>query len=377
MSRKKKILFLIPSLVGGGAERVLINMLQKFDYKRFDVDLCVGINRGIYFKEIPEEVKLIELFNSSYLEKAFIFLHRQINSQILLKILINRKIRDKYDVGVSFIDSTYTDFLLFLGDKIKQKVAWVHSSYTTYINYSRFYKGKYKTRLLNKRYKKIDKIIFVSNDSRIEFENIFGEFSKSYVIYNILNVEGIKYKALEEIKVDDYSDRINIVAMGSLYPVKGYEKLICATKKLKEDKLPFKVRILGNGYLKKELHNLITTLELDECVELLGFISNPYPILKAADIFVMTSLSEALPTSLCEAMILGLPCVVTDCSGCREIVGNGEYGIMTGQTIDEIYSGIKTLITSQEYRNKYSTLALKRAEIFNDSLTLEKIYSIL
>jgi glycosyltransferase involved in cell wall biosynthesis len=91
----------------------------------------------------------------------------------------------------------------------------------------------------------------------------------------------------------------------------------------------------------------------------------------------MTSVSEALPTALCEAMILGLPCLVTDCSGCRELAGNGEFALMTGQSVNEISNGLKDLILDDSLREKYKTKSLERSSIFNDREIIEKIYSFL
>ena len=146
-SSRLKVLFLIHSLEEGGAERVLTNMLKMFDFKRFEVHLCVVENRGIYFKEVPEKVKVIRLFNHILLSRILIKLHVKFNMNLYLRLVVNAQVRDHYDVGISFLDSAYTDFLFFLGKKIKRKITWVHSSYKTYSNFGRFYKGAYKKRI--------------------------------------------------------------------------------------------------------------------------------------------------------------------------------------------------------------------------------------
>ncbi len=376
-SQLKKILFIIPSLEGGGAERVLINILEKFDYTKYVVDVCVGISGGVYFREIPKEVKTKILFNFRILEKALIYFYRRFNSRILLSLIINKKYRGDYDVGIAFTDCPYTDIMLCLKGKIKKKIAWVHASYYSNYNYKKFYKNSYKNRLIKYRYNKLDTIVFVSNDSRLEFQKIFGEFVNTVVIYNILNAQGIKLKALSTIDLTFENDICHIIAVGHLRPVKAFDKLIHVARKLMDDGIKFKIRILGSGHMFNKLLRLIKTLNVGSCVELLGFKSNPYPFIKASDIFIMTSISEALPTALCEAIILGLPCIVTDCSGCREIVEGGKFGMMTGQTINEIYNGLKVLITDHELRNKYKIKALERAMIFDDTRTLKRIYSIL
>lgn len=363
--------------MGGGAERVLINLLKKFDYKEYTVDLLVGINKGIYFDEVPSNVKTKFLFQSQFFERLLGFLFRTLGLRFLVKILVNNKITSTYDAGISFIDSHYTDYLLCLGTKLKKKIAWVHASYGSYDNYSRFYKGRYKERLIKLRYKKLDRIVFVSNDSRGEFMQIFGQSYNTDVIYNIIDVEGVKSKANEIEGVNIGINKIHIISLGSLLPVKAFDRLILAADMLKDDGLNFIISILGTGYLLKELTLLITSLGVESYVEFLGYKSNPYPFLKSSDIFIMTSKSEALPTALCEAMVLGKPCIVTNCSGCRELVGNGEYGLMVDQNVYSIYQGLRELIVNHDKREYFAARSTERALIFNDQIVLNKIYSIL
>ncbi len=377
IERKQKILFIIPSLEEGGAERVLINMLNKFDYERFEVDLCVVVNRGIYFGEVPAQVKVITLFNNEFICKVFNGLHVRFNINLLYKWIANSRINNKYDIGISFLDSAYTDILFFLKRKVSVKITWVHSSYKTYLNFGKFYKGAYKKRIIANRYSKLDSIVFVSNDSKREFEEIFGHFHSMKVIYNMIDAKGVKEKSLVPLPVPFDNKIINIVALGVLLPVKGYDKLIRAASLLKDDGFNFKIRILGNGDLEDELNKLIKDLMVEDVVELLGFQYNPFPYLKQSDVFVMTSVSEGLPTAMIEAMILGLPTVVTDCSGCREIVGSGEFGIMTSQSDIGIYQGLKAAISNPSRLSYFRKKSLERASVFDDSLILQQVYELL
>lgn len=374
---RKRVLFTIPSLEEGGAERVLVNLLGKLDYNRFEVDLCVVENRGIFFNQIPEQVKLITVFNSSLVCKILVNFHIRFNINRLYKWIVNRRITGNYHVGISFLDSSFTDILFFLDNKITKRIAWVHSGYQTYHNFGKFYQGAYKDRIIQNRYSKLDHIVFVSNDSRQEFEGIFTCKTLKSVIYNVLDTE--KICKLSDYPIDEKFDDsiINIIALGVLLPVKGYDLLINAALLLKNDDLKFKIRILGNGYLEHELLSQIESLDLEDFVELKGFHINPYPFLKQSDIFVMTSLSEGLPTALGEAMILGLPVVVTDCSGCRELVAEGQYGMMTDKTAEGIYHGLRTMINNSELREFYKQKSRERAEVFDDDAIMEKIYSVM
>lgn len=374
---KIKVLLIIPSLVEGGAERVLINLLKHFDYGKYEVELCVVLNEGIYFDEIPSEVKVTTLFNHKTISRAFTFLYTKFNFKLLYKIIANLKLAGNYDVGVSFLDSSFTDILFFLKKKVKRKITWVHSSYQSYNNFNKYYKGRYKKRIITDRYSKLDSIIFVSEDSKKEFEHVFGLYPNMEVLYNVLDVQSVLKKSIRSQEIAVADNCINVVAMGSLFPVKGYDKLISVAGMLMEEGYSFKIRILGSGYLMDELQSQIQTLGVADYVDLLGFKSNPYPLLKASDIFIMTSVSEALPTALCEAMVLGLPAVVTDCSGCREIAGHGEFGIVTPQTVEGIYLGLKDMIVDKKKREFYHLKSLERAKIFNDGEIIQRVYDIL
>ena len=372
-----KVLFLIHSLEEGGAERVLTNMLKMFDFSRFEVHLCVVENRGIYFNEVPEQVKVIRLFNHILFSRILIKLHVKFNMNLYLRLVVNAQVREHYDVGISFLDSAYTDFLFFLGNKIKRKITWVHSSYKTYSNFGRFYKGAYKKRIIRNRYGKLDEIVFVSNDSRKEFEEIFGRMRSTRVILNLLNIKEINARSNMELNISFDRQVTNIVAVGVLLPVKGYDKLIQAAMLLKEENHKFKIRILGNGDLEESLQSLIRDLGLEEEVELCGFKYNPYPYMKQSDIFVMTSISEGWPTALCEAFILELPVVVTDCSGCRELVANGEFGIMVQQSAVAIAEGLKQLIEKPEKLQYYQKRSATRKLIFDDEVILQQVYDLI
>ncbi len=374
---KQRILFLMPSLVEGGAERVLINLLKAFDYSLYDVELCVVLKKGVYFDEIPSHVKVITLLKSEFLCRVLTFLYKKFNFQLVFRLLARFKIKSRYEAGVSFLDSSFTDILFFLNDRIERKITWVHSSYKSYSNFNKFYQGNYKSRIIANRYSRLDTIIFVSDDSMQEFIEVFGSYPDMRVLYNILGVKTLLAKADQPMNEPFNKNIANIIAMGSLFPVKGYDKLIYAARMLKEDNLKFKIRILGSGYLKDALLDLINKEGLNDYVELLGFKHNPYPYLKGSDIFVMTSVSEALPTALCEAMILGLPTVVTDCSGCREIVGSGEFGVMTPLSEAGIYQGLKEIINNPDRKAYFKKKSLERSALFNDDQILKQVYEIL
>jgi glycosyltransferase involved in cell wall biosynthesis len=372
MQNKTKVLFLIPSLAGGGAERTLINILKNIDYLLFDVHLVVVDYNGIYCKQVPKQVKVLPLFTNTKLVRVFSFIQKRtgFNKFIIKRFL--KQIDSRYDTAISFLDSNFTD-LLFQIPNVNKRITWVHSSYKTNQNFYKFYKNdSYRNRLITHRYSKLDTIVFVSQDAKTEFEEIFGSFKNMPVIYNFMDEKNIHLKA-NSFDVQKEADTIKFISVGSLFPVKGYDLLILAALKLKKADVKFNIDIYGQGFLKEELLDLIKAHKLEKHVELKGFVSNPYPYIKNADVFIMSSKSEAMPMALCEAMILRKPVLVTNCSGCREVVNYGEFGLMSNAEIDDLAMNMLKLIKDKDYRVKLSSKSIERAVLFSDKSIMSQI----
>jgi glycosyltransferase involved in cell wall biosynthesis len=376
MQNKTKVLFLIPSLVGGGAERTLINILKNIDYLLFVVHLVVVDYNGVYCKEVPKQVKLLPLFSNTKLVRVLSYIQKRMGFNNFVVNRFLNQIDSSYDTAISFLDSNFTD-LLFQMPNVNKTITWVHSSYKTNQNFYKFYKNdSYRKRLITHRYAKLDTIIFVSQDAKTEFEEIFGSFKNMPVIYNFMDEKNIQLKA-NSFEVQKKADIVKFIAVGSLFAVKRYDLLILAASKLKETDVKFKIDIYGQGYLKEELLDLIKTHKLENYVELMGFVSNPYPYIKDADVFIMSSKSEAMPMALCEAMILGKPVLVTNCSGCREVVNYGEFGLMSNAKIDNFAKNMLKLIKNKDTREKLSSKSLERAILFSDKSIMNQIIDVI
>jgi glycosyltransferase involved in cell wall biosynthesis len=370
---RKKILFLIPSLVGGGAERTLLNILKQFENEgAYEITLCVVANVGTYLNQVPVKVKVVSLFSANNVVRLLAFLQKKTGFTYLFKRKIKSKLTDHYDVAISFLDGNFTDLLFFI-PHAKKTVSWVHSSYVTNKNFYKFYQNKnYKDFVKKNRYDKLDSIVFVSQDAKNEFITLFGAFKEMPVIYNFLDEKAVYEKAKTPIEHDSHTCML-FVAIGSYFPVKGYDKLIAAATILKSKHMDFNIHIYGQGYLKKTLQQQIIKANVEDKVFLKGFVKNPYPYILAADVFVMTSVSEAMPMALCEAMILGKPTLVTNCSGCREVVGYGKFGMMVQQTPKAIAEGMKRYIEKETLKAEYSEKAHKRAIDFKDDVIMREI----
>lgn len=363
----------MPSLVGGGAERTLVNLLQKLDYSRYDVTLVVVSNTGVYFNQIPKQVSVIILFNNPFFVRILAYLQKKTGFSLLFKLVTKYKVKNRYELGISFLDSNFTDLLFFMD--LGKRISWVHSSYKTYDNFSRFYKNNaYRNKLIKSRYSRLDAIYFVSQDSMEEFIEVFGRFPVMDVVYNMINSEIVIEKSRSEHIAG--CEKFQFIAIGSLIPVKGFSRLIQAASIVKNKGHNFCISIIGSGAEESKLKTQINDLNLNETVSLLGFQTNPYPYLKNGDAFIMSSLSEALPTVLCEAMVLGKPVIATNCSGCRELVDGNKYGLLAEQSADSLAEKMELYLTDPSLLIHYQQMSQQRAAIFDDGKILNRYYQI-
>ena len=374
MSAKRKILFLLPSLRGGGAERTLINLLKKIDYDSYVVDLIVVAKTGIYVDQVPKNVNVTFLFNSNFLVRVLGYLYRRFHFSWFFRKKIEN-IDAEYDLGISFLDSNYTD-LLFFTDHIEKRVAFVHGSYLSHSNYEKFYQFEaYRKRLKKKRYENLDGIYFVSDDSMSDFIELFGEFPSMGVVYNMIDKDSVIEKSRSESS-QKVKGSFLFAAVGSLMPIKGFDRLVRAAAIARDNGYEFQIHIAGTGTEEHKLKKMIRELELENTVKLRGFLKNPYPLMKNSDIFVMSSVSEALPTVLCEAMILGVPTLVTNCSGCRGLVAEGEYGMIAEQDDQDLADKMMLYMDRPELLKEYGEKSLERAKLFDDERILQAYHDI-
>ena len=361
----KNILIIIPSLVGGGAERVLINVLKQLPQEQYNIILYLGVKKGELIGDVPKSVTIKTLFPSDLIARIAAFIFRKTGNKLLFK-LYGSKIKGNYTCGISFLDGPFTEFLFHNKAKISgKKVAVIHSSYSSFSNVSKSVKSPHFLRM-KKRYAKIDTIVTVAHESMQEFKNLFGEYNDMRVIYNPINNAEVLQKANEPVDIENNNTGCTFLAIGSFVPVKGFERLINAASKLKKDNMDFTLTILGDGYLRPKLEELVQKHGLHKNVFLPGFKKNPYSHIKNADVLLMSSLSEGLPTVLCEAMILEKPVLVPNITGCREVIDHGKYGMMVPDSEEGLYEGMKKYITDSTLLVKYAQKAKDRKGIFDD-----------
>ena len=192
--------------------------------------------------------------------------------------------------------------------------------------------------------------------------------------FNVTNTKVIPHgvdldriRSLANAQVSNLPPRPYIVSLGRLVREKDYTTLLHAFALTRGKNLPHHLAIIGSGELDSELKQLATQLNIAEHVSFLGHLDNPYPYLKHANMFVMSSISEGFGLALVEAMSLALPCIATDCSsGPAEILDHGKYGMLVApQSPQALADAIFQLAKDDERRTQFLVLAVQRALDFS------------
>lgn len=368
----KHVLFIINDLRSGGAEKSLIELLSFFDFTHYQVSLCLLSYEGVYLGNIPKEVNVITIYDKkkSFYRKSFRYYHKH-NISLLLSFQIRRKIEKHYDVIVSFMEGYSLLLHSFVTDRTSRNITWIHCDLFNYHYTSDFF---YAPEQEQASYEKMDEIVFVSRDSMTNFDKLFRIDVPKRCLYNVVDVEKIQQLSqMENVS----NDRLTIVAIGSLYEVKRFDRLIRIAKMFKDDGYSLLFQIIGKGEKEADLIKLRNELNLQNEVEFLGFKQSPYSYLRAADIFVSTSLAEGFSLVISEAFALGIPVVATKTAGALELLDQGRCGLLTEHDDNSIYSAIKLLVDNKGLREEYQVVSRDRALSFNITRTMEEVYDLL
>lgn len=348
-----KILFFIETLEGGGAEKVLRNLVNNMDQTRFDITVqtvwpCDSekyLTRGICFKSLfPSRSALNNLRYRFEAETGLAYkLH----------------IRDNYDIEVAYLECGATKVMASSTNKKAKKLAWVHCDLLKAMDRPDSFADR--TKLF---YKKYDKVVCVSENVQRSFISLFGEDIPTEVVYNTIDDEEIREKAGEPFLENIKKQRLTVVSVGRLSAPKSYLRLLKSHKRLLEEGFDHDLWILGEGPERPALEEYIALNNLQESVTMFGFQENPYCFMKEADLLVCSSEYEGYSTFVTEGIILGKPIVTTDCGGMREILGNSEFGLITENSESGVYEGMKKMLADEQCRQNFSNKAKKRAESF-------------
>ena len=361
----KNVLFLIPTLMHGGAEKVLVNLVNNLDKTKYDVTLFslfdVGVNKQFLDESVKYRFKFKKIFrgNSQFL-KFF-------SPKFLYKWIIN----DDYDIVVSFLEGPAARIISGSTNPETKKIAWIHTEQRDEKLVSVGFRNVREAKIL---YNKFDIIVGVSQDIVDSVQKNISNNVRSVVLYNVNETDDIVHKSNFELSKNLFLDTQmkKVCSVGKVSEVKGYNRLLEVHKRLIDEQIQHFVTIVGIGEERSRLEKKAMELGVSNTFKFLGFFENPYPIIKKSDLFVCSSYREGFSTAVTESLILGTPVLSTKVSGAKELLGeNDEFGIVTENSTEGIYKGLKEILTNPETYNHYKKQAEIRGSFFSKERTIK------
>lgn len=317
---QKKVLILVPSYsLGGGAEKILSNILCNGNFSNYKIDIIEIEHSSLNYEKLPNNIKVINhLFSYKYPKILSIILMQlgKYFPNIVRKYLVKN---DNYDIEISFA-VMYPDIPFSKRDI--RKIYWVHGSIED------FGLDRYKWRFNNykKHFDNSDDIIAISKKTRQSIIDLYPEYeNKIKLIYNGYDFNNIEKLANE--KIDDVIlENMAICSIGRIESAKGSDINLDIIRNLHLKGYNYHLYFIGTGKLESELKEKVKDYNLEDYVHFLGYKKNPYKYLKNMKVLLSSSKQEGFPGVYVEAMYLGVPFVSTEVGGTHELSQNGKYG---------------------------------------------------
>ena len=392
-----KIGLLLPQIAKGGAERAAtrISKILSENHEIFLIVFCQECKIAYDYKG-----KLVDLGVKS----SKCFFEKLLANYKRISKLKEVKKSLKLDAVISFTQTpNYVN--------VKSTVAGCKAivSIRNYIFTEK--KDGFISKLLLKTTKKIlAKSDFVLPVSKELTESIVNKYpninnikKKVITMYNPYDVDEIVNLSKNQWKIEDSSLYFDFCTVGRLAHQKGFWNLIKSFYLFNKMHKNSRLFIIGKGNDESKLNNLISSLDLESNVYLLGEMDNPFKAISKCDVYVLSSLFEGFPNALVEAMICGLPVIASNCqSGPKEILDdvseldiNGvykaKYGIIYENypSLEEDYTpniteehqilvdAMELLYKNKDLRDYYKKQSIERAKVFNYDTTRDKLEKIL
>lgn len=348
-----KILFFIDGITGGGAEKVLRTLVNNMDQSKFDITVQTLDEADPKRYLVPGiRYKAINCCKTDFEKKIF---HYWVRLCAELKWLYPLYIKDDYDIEVAYLECAPTKILAGSTNETAKKVAWLHCDLEK--------RGLAEPERAKSWYECYDRVVCVSETVKRSFHKVIGSKTDSHILYNVNDETDILHKA--EVFELDKPESVTFLTVGRLSYEKGNDRLLDACKMLKDAGYAFKLWLVGDGPERDKLMKQASDFGLNDHVSFLGFQTNPYPYMKSADVIVTPSRYEGFSTVVTEAMILGKPVVTTPCSGMDELLGDNEFGLITEDSAEGIYQGMKRMLEDAELRAHYAKKAAIRGKDFS------------
>jgi glycosyltransferase involved in cell wall biosynthesis len=334
----KKVVFFAPDLAGGGAERAMVEFMRHIDRSRYQPILILCRTGGQYEHLVPEDVPVHGLGKQSLLDfpklvMRFRSLVRRIQPDLVMSI------------------HWYSDLIQLLTKS--NKTISVCSVHSVAAETAKSRHGGLKMALLNFVYPRADAILVLSEANKAAFR---GGFSRAKNCRLEIQPNPFDLDALRALAGEPLAGPLpavhELVAVGRLDGVKGFDRLLAAVAAIRLES-DWRLRIVGEGPLRQSLESQAKQLGIAARVRFEGFVENPYPYIKGADVLIMSSHYEAYPNVLIEALALSTAVVAFDCpEGPREILGRGAGILVPDGDSESLTAAIERLLTDDFARQQ-------------------------
>lgn len=364
------VLFMIPTLSVGGAEKVLVNLVNLLNGEEFNITIMTLFDVGINRQFLNSDIKYKSCFKHQIRGNSHIL--KLFSSEKLYALLV----KEQYDIIVSYLEGTTARIISGCPYADCKLISWIHCTMHNEKEFAVGFRNYNEARL---SYERFDRCIFVSEEVREHFLKFCKRNHGNEVLYNTNNSEKIiemSHQALNDKTFMDHK-AFKLCAAGKIIPVKGFDRLARIHKRLIDEGYNIQVFILGTGSQEKEIRKYIQKEQLEDSFHFMGYQINPYKYLRNCDLFVCSSLSEGFSTAVTEALIVGTPVVAADVSGMRELLGESEYGLITENNETSLYEGIRYLLDHPSVLDKYKEKAVLRGEKFKSAYTVKAVEKML
>lgn len=366
----KKILFLIHDLGQGGAEKVLVNLVNNMDPKKFDITVTSLFGGGVN-----------EPFLAPHIHYHAVFSRNIPGNSHLMKLLTPKQlhklcVKEHYDIEVAYLEGPSARVISGCCAKDTKLVCWIHSKQYPAELAAASFRSKQEAEAC---YNRFHSIACVSEDVRHLFTSALNLTVPTLICYNTNESNHILQKAAECPSSPVFStNEYKLIGVGKLEDNKGFDRLIRITARLRRENYPVHTYILGIGTQREALEALIYAEDAAGCVDLLGYQTNPYQYVSKCDLFICSSHSEGFSTAATESLIVGTPVCTVEVSGMKEMLGsNNEYGLVTENSEDGLYAGIKQLLDHPELLAHYTRQAELRGKDFSTEHTVTAVETML
>lgn len=395
---KKKIFIFSHAMEIGGAERALLGLLNSIDYSKYEVNLFLLKHSGELMPLIPKQVNLLpEISQYSAIMKPMVLALKEGQIKVVLgrlcgklkaklydiKHTLNRsavaieyshkhtvkylpKINNEhYDIAISFLTPHYIVFEKVNADK---KIAWIHTDYSTI-------KLDVKSELA--MWSKFDNIVSISDDVTRAFLSTFPYLENKIVkIENILSKDFIEEQAdLFNVKNEMTDDSVKLLSIGRFCEAKNFDNVPEIASIIKSKNIDFKWYIIGYGADENLIKSKIAQYNMEDNVIILGKKENPYPYIKACDIYVQPSRYEGKCVAVRESQILNKPVIITNYASSKSQLQDGFDGVIVPMDNQACANGIVKVIDDKDLQNQLIENTKKTD--YTNSKEIEKLYKLI